>query len=207
MSHCPIRLIVADDHPVVLEGIRRFFSTIEEQEVVATAESIEEVHRQLDLHKVDVVVLDIQMAGVTGPDAIASVHQRGPAVILFSLMEEDEIVAALVQGGARGFVSKSNSLDALADATRRAFAGETIFSERLSSLLVAAGAPHLSFTPRERDIYKLLGKQLTPKEIAFELGLAASTVYTYTERIRQQLKVASIAEVAQYAAKWGKLDH
>lgn len=200
------RLLVADDHPVVLEGVRRFFESSTEQELVTTATSVDETRGLLSEHAIDILVLDIQMPGMAGPQTIQGLRKDGPQIILFSLHDEDEMVAALVAAGAAGFVSKSKPLTELAEATLRVHQGEEVISEQLRALLPTARAPHLEFTPRERDIYELLAKGATAKEAAFELGLSPSTVYTYTERIRTRLGVVSIAEIAHYASKWRSLD-
>ncbi len=200
------KLLVADDHPVVLEGVRRFFDESSEHELVGTATSVEEVHKELSGQSIDLLVLDIQMPGMAGPQTIVKLCEAGPRIVVFSLHEEDEMVAALVAAGASGFVSKSSPLPELAEATLRVHAGDQVLSEQLQSLLPTANAPHLEFTPRERDVYEQLATGATAKEAAFELGLSTSTVYTYTERIRTRLGVVSIAEIVQYAAKWRSLD-
>ncbi len=201
-----IRLIIADDHPVIVEGLRRYFESTPEYEVAACVGSIEELLVPLAEQQVDMVVLDVQMPGLTGPASILSIRESGTKIVLFSLLEEDELIASLVQAGAAGFVSKSQPLDALGEALRRAHLGESILSETLVALLARERAPHLCFTPRELDVYRLLSKDLSTKEVAFELGLAPSTVYTYVERIRSRLGVASVAEIVKYAARWSKLD-
>ncbi len=205
-SPAPIRLLVADDHPIVTQGMQRFFSTSTEHSVEATATCVSEVLERLAQHDIDIVILDIQMPGLTGPEAVSTIANTGVKIILYSLMAEDAMVASLAKAGASGFVSKTASLDVLSEATGVVQRGDTFWSETMDKLLSDSDPPHLGFTARELEIYELLARGNTPKEAAFELGIATSTVYTYTERIRQRLEVASIAEIVNYAKSWRKWD-
>lgn len=203
----PIRLLVADDHPIVTQGMQRYFAASPEHIVVATAATLSGVLDALSEHTIDIVILDIQMPGLTGPESIGQVAKSQASIILYSLLAEDALVASLIKAGASGFVSKSASLDILSEAISVVHQGGSYLSETLIALISEDDPPHLSFSAREKEIFDLLAKGTTTKEVAFQLGIAASTVYTYTERIRQRLGVSSITEVIQYAEKWRKLDN
>ena len=198
----PIRVLIVDDHPVVREGILRYFDDSEEHEVVAAVSSIREALVILETRDVDITILDIRMPEGVDEDAVASIAKRNTRIILFSLMEVGSVVASLIEAGATGFVSKAERLEVLADATFAVARGEKVISKELQAILEADFAPHKRFTPRETDVYKLLGAKCTPKEVAFTLNISTSTVYSYVDRLRHHLGVTSIDEIVESAAKW-----
>ena len=198
----PIRILIVDDHPVVREGILRHFAESSQHDVVAAVSSINEAMATLEASEVDITILDIRMPTGVEEGTIAAFVNLQTRVLLFSLMEEGEVVASLIEAGAAGFVSKAESLATLEEATFAVAQGEQVISEKLRTVLDADFAPHKRFTPREQDVYRLLGTRCTPKEVAFTLNISTSTVYSYVERIRQHLGVASVDEIVEHASKW-----
>lgn len=204
MSESPIQVLVADDHPIVIDGIRRHLSHIEDVAFCAGVSSMQEALAYCTEHSPDLVVMDVQMPGVEGPSCVEALVATGTRVVLFTLREEDALVASLARGGASAFVSKSSPTPMLIETVRRVHAGERVFSEVLEEQLKSSGGPpHLALTEREHDVFVLLARCMTPKEAAFELGVSQSTIYTHGERIRRKLKVGSVAELVQYAKDWG----
>jgi len=198
----PIRILIVDDHPVVREGILRHFAESSQHDVVAAVSSINEATATLETSEVDITILDIRMPTGVEERTIAAFVNLQTRVLLFSLMEEGEVVASLIEAGAAGFVSKAESLATLEQATFAVAQGEQVISEKLRTVLDADFAPHKRFTPREQDVYRLLGTRCTPKEVAFTLNISTSTVYSYVERIRQHLGVTSVDEIVEHASKW-----
>lgn len=198
----PIRILIVDDHPVVREGILRHFAESSQHDVVAAVSSINEATATLETSEVDITILDIRMPTGVEERTIADFVNLQTRVLLFSLMEEGEVVASLIEAGAAGFVSKAESLATLEEATFAVAQGEQVISEKLRTVLDADFAPHKRFTPREQDVYRLLGTKCTPKEVAFTLNISTSTVYSYVERIRQHLGVTSVDEIVEHASKW-----
>lgn len=198
----PIRILIVDDHPVVREGILRHFAESSQHDVVAAVSSINEATATLETREVDITILDIRMPTGVEERTIAAFVNLQTRVLLFSLMEEGEVVASLIEAGAAGFVSKAESLATLEEATFAVAQGEQVISEKLRTVLDADFAPHKRFTPREQDVYRLLGTRCTPKEVAFTLNISTSTVYSYVERIRQHLGVTSVDEIVEHASKW-----
>lgn len=204
MSESSIQVLVADDHPIVIDGIRRYLSHIEDVVFCAGVSSLQEAVAYCTEHSPDLVVMDVQMPGVEGPACVEALVATGARVVLFTLREEDALVASLARGGASAFVSKSSPTPVLIDTMRRVHAGERVFSPILEEQLKCTGGPpHLALTEREHDVFVLLARCLTPKEAAFELGVSQSTIYTHGERIRRKLKVGTVAELVQYAKDWG----
>ena len=212
MSDAPplIRLLVADDHPIVAEGLRRYLSPAEGLEVVGTLASIDELMRHLEEHApVDVVVLDVQIPGIEAGDTVRAIRALGPRVVIFSHQRPDDYVARMVAAGAAAFVSKSDPVTDLVRAVQAVHAGRTFLSEELKALATAvtdSAPPHAALTERERTVFVLLAQGSTPKEIGFELGLSGSTVYSHVEKIRSKLGATNLAEVQRYAERWGFLD-
>lgn len=199
-----VRVFVADDHPVVVQGIERFAAIVPELEVVGTAASADAIRAALDELRPDVVSLDVQMPGMKGTRTIEEITKRGAPILLFTLHAIDAAVAALVAAGARGYLSKSSSLDEYVRAVRVLRDGGTWFPDALERLLEgpAVKSPEELLTPRELEVFERLVECETPKEAAFTLGLSSSTVYTYTDRIRRKLGVRTQAELVRYAATW-----
>lgn len=204
VSDSPIQVLVADDHPIVIDGVRRFLSHVDDMLFCAGVSSLPEAVAYCTEHSPDVVVMDVQMPGVDGPASVESLVTAGRRVVLFTLREEDALVASLARGGASAFVSKSSPIPVLIDAIRRVHGGQRVFSPALEEQLQSSeGPPHLALTQREHDVFVLLARCLTPKEAAYELGVSQSTIYTHADRIRRKLGVGTVAELVQYAKDWG----
>lgn len=199
-----IRVLAADDHPIIIEGLRRYLASIEDLELVGSASTAAEATAALASNGVDVLVCDVQMPGMgDGLGPLRAFLATGAAVVLFTLRPGDAMIASLLAAGARGFVSKTEPLDVLVDAVRAVHAGRDWIPPELAPERGAHRAPpHAALSEREYAVFVLLARCLTPKEVAFELGVAPSTVYTHADRIRAKLGVATLAEIAQYAREW-----
>ena len=196
-----IRLVAIDDHPVITEGLARWADQLTHLELVGVANSLHDLPLLLeDAPEPDVLVLDYRMPGVTGVDSIVDVARRGLAVVVFSSIEDAHVIGALRAGGVRGFVSKSASIRELISAIEQVASGSTVFPETRDACL-----PHEELSERERLVFEQLILGSTPKEIAYELDLATSSVYTYAERVRRKLGVESTAELVGYAYSVGLL--
>jgi len=204
-----IRVLVADDHPIVVEGLRRHLALLPDIDVVGSASSADEALEELTRSTVDVLICDVQMPGMSGGrEVVEALVATGARVLLFTLRPEDALVANLLAGGARGFVSKSEDPEVLVEAIRALHSGQESIPAKLRTMRdeLRAPPPHASLTKREYAVFELLARCLTPKEAAFEMGVAASTVYTHADRIRSKLGVSTLAEVAQYARDWSLVE-
>jgi two-component system invasion response regulator UvrY len=201
-----IRVFLADDHPVIVSGLERLFASIEDIEVVGTAHDLRHLEA-LTLPDVDVLVLDVSMPGMHGRETIALLTQRFAPVLLFTLEPESAQVVALLRGGAAGVVSKSAPVDVLLAAIRTVAAGARVVAPELEARASSAGEgwPHEALSEREHAIFVRLIRGVSPKTMAFDLGLSPSTVYTYAERVRLKLGVSSQVELVDYAHRAGLL--
>ncbi|HJK91199.1 MAG TPA: response regulator transcription factor [Polyangiaceae bacterium LLY-WYZ-15_(1-7)] len=198
------RVLVVDDHPVVVEGIERFAAVEPRLEVIGTAGTIEQAEARLADATPHVLSLDVQLPGMRGPRTVEALARHEVPILLFTLHPIDEAVAALVRAGARGYLAKASPMDAYLEAVEALRTGERRLPEALEALLAAdeARGPEELLTPRELEVFRLLARGLSTKEVAFELGRSASTVYTHAERIRKKLGVDTAAELVRYAERW-----
>ncbi|MDP4508702.1 response regulator [Nonomuraea turcica] len=201
-----VRVLIADDHPVVRDGLAALLSTVPGMEVAGTASSGREAVRATVVLAPDVLVLDIQMPEMSGIDAAREVVAAAPgvAVLMLTMYEDDESVFAAMRAGARGYVLKGAEQDEIVRAIRAVAAGEAIFgpgvARRVLGHLTApqprapAGEPFPELTPREREVLGLIAAGHGNASIGARLSLAPKTVGNHISNIFAKLQVASRAE-------------
>jgi DNA-binding NarL/FixJ family response regulator len=198
----PIRVLLADDHPVVRRGLAALLGTLEEFEVVAEAEDGEAAVREAQLTRPDVVLMDIRMPGIDGVEATRRIRKAVPdtAVLVLTMYDEDATVFTAMQAGAQGYLLKGAEQDEIADAIKAVARGQAIFGPGIAARLLEhfahppAGAeadePFPELTPRERDILGLLSQGRRTAEIASTLHLSPKTVSNNLTTIFAKLEVA-----------------
>lgn len=200
-----IRVFLADDHPVMVRGLERLLAGEDDFEVVGVVHDLGD----LDAHipdTVDVLVLDVSMPGMHGAETIERLRTRYAPILLFTLEPESAQVIALLRAGASGVVSKSAHVTVLLDAIRTVARGGRAVPMTLEQRANSGDAwPHDALSEREQAIFQRLVRGVSPKTIAFELGLSVSTVYTYAERVREKLGVTGQVELVDYAHRAGLL--
>lgn len=196
-----VRAFVIDDHPLVQDAMARRFESLPAIDVVGTAADVGTAREALEADAVDVIVLDLRVPGMRGASTIEGLLPLCHGVVLFSSRERDELVERLLRAGASAHVCKKDDLEALDRAIL-----ETAHQPSPASSLPRAQEPdrfpHETLSEREFEVYRLLAECKTPKEIAFELGVARSTIYTHTDRIVSKLGVDNAAEVVRYALEF-----
>ncbi|MCA2991263.1 response regulator transcription factor [Gemmatimonas sp.] len=208
-----IRVLIADDHALVREGLRYVLDADPLIEVVAEA-SNGRVAVELALeHRPDVVVLDITMPEETGLKAAARVRELLPAakVLLLSMHDQGEYVREGVRIGTHGYLLKDSAGEELRAAIRAVHAGGTFFSPAVVRRLAAAEAvpehsPALQLellTPRERAVLGGVARGLTNKAIAAELGISRRTVEAHRESLMRKLQIHSVAGLTRFALEAG----
>jgi len=213
-----IRVLIADDHAIVRQGIRQVLDGTEGIQVVGEAgDGIEAFTRAQELVP-DVVVLDVSMPGESGLDVAKRLKRALPAtrVLMLSVYDNTEFVLEAVRAGADGYLLKDSSPSDLRGAIRKVVAGESAFSAAAARQLSTALREEeenrekaeriASLTPREVDVLRHVVSGRTNKETAAALGISHRTVETHRENILKKLGVRSVAELTRLAIEMGMLD-
>ncbi len=209
-----IRVILADDHALVRQGIRQFMEEAEDIVVVAEAANGEEAVRLVEEHRPDVAVLDIQMPVITGIEATRQIKARFPdvRVLILTAYDEDPYVFALIQAGANGYILKSADAEELLQAVRKVYRGESVLSPEVTEKVlrqIQAGGPAAAaeqvetLTAREIDVLRLAAQGLTNRAIGRDLGISDRTVQGHLANIYGKLGVSSRTEAVTEALKRG----
>ena len=206
-----IRLLIADDHPVVREGLRRIVQDAPGLEVVGEAASGDELFAHLPDVPADIVLLDVAMPGPGFLQVLQRLRAEHPtvAVLVLSVHPEDQYAVRALRAGASGYLTKDHSPEELTEAIRRVHRGHKYVSPQLAERLAAdltVGARdvrHEVLSDREYEVLCLLGSGRTVKEIAQSLQLSPKTVSTYRGRVLEKMHATSNADLVRYAAVHG----
>lgn len=204
-----IRLVIADDHPIVRQGLHRIVDDHADMQVVAEAVDGDDVVRVLESANADVLLLDISMPGPPFLDLLGRLRRDWPdlAVLVLSAHTEEQYAIRALKGGAAGYLTKERSPDELADAIRRIHRGgryiTSTLAERLALALDVAGSgpPHERLSDREFRVLCALGAGQSIKEIAASLLLSPKTVSTYRGRLLRKLGLDTTADLIRYAVE------
>jgi NarL family two-component system response regulator LiaR len=203
-----IRVLLADDHAVVREGLRTYLGLQEDLEVVGEAADGAEAVREAERLRPDVILMDLVMPRLDGVQAMQELRRRLPAtrvIVLTSFTDEAKLLPA-IQAGAAGYLLKNVQPQELARAIRAAHAGEALLDPAVAARLVEAIAQPVTrerLTPREREVLVLIGRGLSNKRIALELGVAEKTVKTHVGHLLAKLGVSDRTQAALYAVREG----
>jgi NarL family two-component system response regulator LiaR len=203
-----IRILIADDHAVVRQGLQMFLGLDPELEVVGEAADGAETIQQTKALMPDVVLMDLKMPGIDGITATREIRRQLPEVEVIALTSvlEDKAVVEAVRAGAIGYLLKDTQAEELCRAIKAAYAGQVQLSpmaaERLMRELRAPESPE-KLTERETDVLRLLAKGKANKEIAWELSISETTVKTHVSNILMKLGVPSRTQAALYAVREG----
>ena len=206
-----IRIFIADDHPIVRQGLRRIVEADPGMVISGEADAAAALLAGLETKATDLVLLDVSMPGGLFLETLKELRTRHPTirVLALSVHPEDEWAVRALRAGASGYLTKDHSPEQLLEAIRRVYRGGKYVSpslaERLASQLDGGGqrAPHELLSDREFEVMRRLGSGLTISQIASELALSAKTVSTYRARILEKMAVATNADLVRYAARHG----
>ncbi len=206
-----IRIFIADDHPIVRQGLRRIVETDQGLVVSGDAGDAAALFVALQTVATDVILLDVSMPGGLFLETLRDLRARHPTirVLVLSVHPEDQWAERALRAGASGYLTKDHSPDQLLEAIRRVYRGGKYVSptlaEQLAKHLDGGGqrAPHELLSDREFEVMRRLGSGLTVAQIATELAISAKTVSTYRTRILEKMAVATNADLVRYAARHG----
>ena len=198
-----IRVLLADDHGLVRDGLGRLLASVPDIEVVAAAVDGAEAVRLAREHRPDVILMDLRMPGMDGSEATRRLLEEDPAtqvVILTSFSERDEILSAL-DAGAIGYLLKDAEPDEVIRGVRAAAHGESPLAPKAARELLGSrsSAPASQLTDREREVLRLVTRGLPNKLIARELGISEKTVKAHLTAIFQRIGVADRVQAAMWA--------
>ncbi|MFL6073331.1 MAG: response regulator [Mycobacteriales bacterium] len=200
-----IRVAVADDHPVVRDGLRLLFTSLAGMELVGEAATGRDAVRVAVTEHPDVLVMDLRMPDLDGVAATAEIGRVAPgvAVLVLTMFEDDESVFAAMRAGARGYLVKGAAQEEISQAIAAVAAGGAVFGPGVARRVLdyfaapapaTAGEPFPELTPRERQVLDLIAAGLPNAAIAGRLGLAGKTVGNHISTIFAKLQVATRAE-------------
>ncbi len=202
-----IRVVLADDHALVRDGVRRIFDAEEDIQVVGEAADGRAALEVLAKASANVLVLDVNMPEMGGVEVLRRVRAEFPrlAVLVLSMFAEDKSAARFLRAGASGYLAKGRSATELVAAVRKVARGERYVTDTVAEHLLdtTEAPPHERLTEREHQVFALIAAGKSPSDVAAELGLSASTVSTYTARIKKQLGVTTLGDVVLYASRNG----
>jgi DNA-binding NarL/FixJ family response regulator len=209
-----IRVLVADDHAVVREGLKHILDEASDVSVAGEAGDGQEVLSLIRQEDFDVVVLDITMPGRSGLDVLNELKSRNRdlPVLILSVHPEEQYAVRVLKAGASGYLTKNSAADELVQAVRAAARGEKYVSASLAQRLALdlekpSGKPlHETLSDREYEVMRMIAEGMTVTEIARKLSLSLKTVSTYRSRVLDKMNMKTNVEIARYAVKSGLVD-
>jgi DNA-binding NarL/FixJ family response regulator len=211
-----VRILLADDHTVVRQGLRKVLEECPDWKVVAEAGDGREAVRQAEQLKPDVAVLDVAMPLLNGVEATRQIvkHVPGVRVLVLSMHADEAYVTQILQAGASGYLLKDSADVDLIQAVAAVAQGKSFFSPAIARLMLddyvkqRSGEPGVvdryeTLSEREREVFQLIAEGKTNKDIAALLFISPSTVETHRARILEKLDVHSAAEIVLYAVRRG----
>ena len=207
------RVLIADDHPIVRQGLRRLIEQEDDLRVCGEAETVRDAKTAIRELRPDVVVIDISLRQGDGIELVKDTRAHYPSMPLLVLSMHDEAIYAerMLSAGANGYIMKQAASDQFLLALRRVLEGGVYVSEAVSNTMIqkfAAGGSYQSTNPidglsnRELQVLQMIGKGLSTREVADTLNLSVKTVESHRQRIKRKLGLGTGAQLVQYAVNW-----
>ena len=206
-----IRLLLVDDHQIVLDGVKALLDDLDGFDCVATADNGQKAIDLLKIFDVDVVLMDIDMPVMNGMDATRIIKKEFPNVKVISLTQHSErgMVKRLLDCGSDGYLLKNIAQDELASAIHKVKAGESVFSEEVTMSLAGkaveknANGVEIELTEREIEILTLISEGLSSKQVGEKLFISPRTVDTHRTNLMNKLDIHNIAGLIRFTLKNG----
>lgn len=210
----PLRILVADDHEIVRRGLIALLKSRAGWDVCGEAKDGRDAVDKAKELKPDVVILDIGMPNLNGLEAARQMLHHNPQtkILILTITDADELVRAVLDAGARGFVLKSDATRDLIAAVEALQSNKTFFTSRVAEMVLGGylgrgvsvgdgGVSLPALTPREREVVQLLAEGKSSKEVATHLDLSVKTAETHRSNIMRKLNLHSVSELVLYAVK------
>jgi DNA-binding NarL/FixJ family response regulator len=202
-----IRLVIADDHAIVRSGLKQIFALVTDVEVVGEATSGSDVLESLRHDPFDLLLLDLNMTGISGADLIARIkaHRADLPILVLSMHNEPQVAARMLKAGANGYITKDCEPDILLAAIRKVAAHGKYIAPDLAAQMVfdvssTTQQPlHQLLSNRESEVLRLLTTGIGVNEIATQLSISNKTVSTHKVRLMEKMNLTSMADLMRYA--------
>ena len=209
-----IKILIADDHPLIREGLNKILLEKSNMNVVGELGNGSQVLNYVKDHDVDIVLLDISMPGKSGLDVLRDLKITYPniPVLILSIHSEERFAIRALKAGAAGYITKGTAPEKLVNAITRIISGGKYISENLAEKLANEFAqridmpPHETLSDREHQVMCMIASGKKVKDIAAELSLSPRTIYSYRFRILHKMKMNSDADLILYAIRNNLID-
>ena len=208
-----IRVLIADDHHLVRDGLKQILGAAEGMMVAGEASNGDEALALVKANDFDLALLDMSMPGVSGIDLIKRIKLEKPRlrILVLSMHAEQQYAARALKAGASGYLTKDSASEQLIRAIRKIAAGGLLISDTAAAGLIAEtthaeSLPHTLLSDREFEVFKLLAEGRSPTEIASQLHLSVKTVSTHKTRVLQKMALGGTADIVRYALEHGLLE-
>jgi DNA-binding NarL/FixJ family response regulator len=207
------RVLLVDDHPIVRQGLTEMVNHEEDLSVCGTAEDMNQALEQIERLKPDLVVLDISLKGSNGIEVLKDIKVRLPKTVVLMLSMHDETLYAVraLRAGAAGYVMKQEPADRVLDSMRRVLSGEIALSQSMEKTMMKqlfggradhTGSPLEDLSDRELEVFRLIGKGCSTRQIAEELHRSIKTIESHRAHIKEKLNLKNAMELVQHAIQW-----
>jgi DNA-binding NarL/FixJ family response regulator len=209
-----IRVVIADDHTIVREGLKQLLFAASDVEVVDEARDGHDVLRIVRESEFEVLLLDLSMPGKAGMDLIKQVKGEKPKlkILVLSMHAEHQYAVRAIKAGASGYLTKDSASTQLLSAIRKVAGGGAVISAEVAEQLALAamphadGPPHASLSDREYQVFQLIVGGVSVSDIAQQLNLSVKTVSTHKARLMEKMGLANQAELIHYAIRHRLID-
>jgi DNA-binding NarL/FixJ family response regulator len=209
-----IRVVIADDHTIVREGLKQLLCAASDVEVVDEARDGHEALRVVRESEFEVLLLDLSMPGKSGMDLIKQVKGEKPKlkILVLSMHAEHQYAVRAIKAGASGYLTKDSASTQLLSAIRKVAGGGAVISAEVAEQLALAamphadGPPHASLSDREYQVFQLIVGGVSVSDIAQQLNLSVKTVSTHKARLMEKMGLANQAELIHYAIRHRLID-
>ena len=210
-----IRIVLADDHTIVREGLKQLLAGAPEFSVIAEARDGSEVLKRVREHDFEVLLLDMSMPGTSGIDLIKQVHAEKPKlrILVLSMHEEQQYAVRALKAGAAGYITKDSASARLVEAIRKVAGGGAVISPAVAEQFALAAMPqnealpHTALSDREFQVFEMLASGASVSAIAERLNLSVKTVSTHKAHLMQKMNLANQSELVRYALNHRLLDN
>ena len=202
-----IRIVIADDHTIVRDGLKQLLGAVGDMEVIAEASNGHEVMERVRALEFDLLLLDMSMPGRSGIELIRQVRAEKPKlrILVLSMHEEHQYAVRAIRSGAAGYLTKESASQQLVDAIRKVASGGAFISAEVAQQLALGAMPgaqaalHETLSDREFQIFRMIAEGLSVSDIAARLNLSVKTVSTHKANILRKMNMETQGELIRYA--------